>query len=57
MGGYLPYEDLGYFSAVPPGAWGGLPPIPPGYVAGYWDGYVIVYDPNTGYILYVSDLM
>ena len=23
------------------------------YVAGYWDGYVIVYDPTTGYILYV----
>lgn len=57
MGGYLPYEDLGFLSPVPPGAWGALPPIPYGYQAGYWDGYVIIYDPNTGYILYVSDLM
>ncbi len=57
MGGYLPYEDLGYFSPVPPGAWGSLPPIPYGYAAGYWDGYVVVYDPETGYILYVTDLM
>lgn len=57
IGGYLPYEDLGFFSPVPPGVWGSLPPIPYGYQAAYWDGYVIIYDPNTGYILYVTDLL
>jgi hypothetical protein len=57
IGGYLPYEDLGFFSPVPPGVWGSLPPIPYGYEAAYWDGYVVIYDPNTGYILYVTDLL
>jgi len=57
IGGYLPFEDLAFMSPVPPDAWGSLPPIPYGYAAGYWNGYVVVYDPETGYILYVTDLL
>ncbi len=33
-----------------------LPPPPPGYVFGYFDGYCVVYDPRTGYIEDVIDL-
>jgi hypothetical protein len=33
-----------------------LPPAPPGVVFGYIDGYVIAYDPDSGYISDVLDL-
>src|SRR5262245_54516117 len=33
-----------------------LPPPPPGYAFGYFDGYCVVYDPSTGYIADVIDL-
>lgn len=33
-----------------------LAPPPPGYVFGYFDGYCVVYDPNTGLIADVIDL-
>lgn len=57
VGGFIPFGDLGYFSPLPPSLYGYLPPIPPGYQVSYWDGYVVVYDPMTGYILSVMDLM
>lgn len=57
MGMYFPYAYIGYLSPVPPSMWGMLPPIPPGYQVGYYDGYVVVYDPVTYYIVGVIDLM
>jgi hypothetical protein len=57
VGGYLPYGDLGYLTALPPQVYAQMPPPPPGYQMGYWDGYVITYDPLSGYILDVVDLL
>ena len=57
MGGYFPYGDIGYITAVPPGLYGYLPPTPPGYQMGYFDGYVVVYDPLTYFIANVVDLL
>jgi Ni/Co efflux regulator RcnB len=34
-----------------------LPPPPPGYVFGYYDGWAVVYDPSTGVILDAVDVM
>jgi RNA polymerase subunit RPABC4/transcription elongation factor Spt4 len=33
------------------------PRHPPGYQMGYWDGYVVVYDPITYFIANVIDLL
>jgi hypothetical protein len=33
-----------------------LPPVPPGYEIGYFDGYCLVYDPYTLRIESVLDL-
>src|ERR1700744_5565872 len=57
IGGFLPFADLAYLSPLPVSLYGALPPIPPGCQVGYWDGYVIVYDPMTGYIVSVVDLL
>jgi hypothetical protein len=57
VGGFIPFGDRGYFRPVPPGALGYLPPPPPGYVAGYFDGYVVVYDPISFTVLNVMDLL
>ncbi len=57
VGGYFPYGDIGYLSAVPSQLYGQLPPFPPGYQAGYFDGYVVVYDPLTYFIADVIDLL
>jgi len=56
-GGYFPRVWLPYFSPVPPSLLGYLPPIPPGYAVGYYQGYVVVYDPATFFILDVIDLL
>jgi Ni/Co efflux regulator RcnB len=34
-----------------------LPPPPPGYLIGYYDGWAVVYDPNTGVVLDAIDVM
>lgn len=34
-----------------------LPPCPPGYLFGYYDGWAVVYDPNTGVILDAISVM
>lgn len=34
-----------------------LPPPPPGYVIGYYQGYNVVYDPTTYVILTAIDLL
>lgn len=57
VGGYFPYADIGYLSPLPPDVYGYLPPPPPGYQMGYWDGYVVVYDPVTYFIANLIDLV
>jgi Ni/Co efflux regulator RcnB len=55
-GGHLPSDWRHHIQAVPSVVIRDLPPIPAGYVAGYYDGYAVVYDPRTGVILEVLDL-
>ncbi len=57
VGGYFPYGDIGYITALPQAVYGQLPPPPPGYRMGYFDGYVVVYDPLTYFIVNVIDLL
>ena len=57
IGGYFPYAYIGDISALPPDIYGSLPPPPPGYEIGYYDGYIVVYDPVTFYIAEVIDLL
>jgi hypothetical protein len=57
VGGYYPYADIGYLQPVPPDVYGYLAPPPPGYQMGYYDGYVVVYDPITYFIANLIDLM
>ncbi|MFZ0882136.1 MAG: hypothetical protein WAN14_01945, partial [Candidatus Acidiferrales bacterium] len=57
IGGYIPFGSRGYFTPLPPNLLGYLPPPPPGYVIGYYDGYCVVYDPVTFTILNVVDLL
>ena len=57
VGGYFPYDDIGYLSPLPPDLYGALPPPPYGYQMGYYDGYVVVYDPMTYFIASVIDLL
>jgi hypothetical protein len=57
IGGYIPFGDRGYFTPIPPGLLTYLPPPPPGYVIGYFDGYAVVYDPITFEIISFADLL
>jgi hypothetical protein len=57
IGGFFPYAYIPYITALPPHVYGYLPPPPPGYNMGYYDGYVVVYDPVTYYIANVIDLL
>lgn len=57
MGGFFPYADIGYLSPLPPTLYGALPPPPLGYSMGYFDGYVVVYDPVSYFIANVVDLL
>ncbi len=57
IGGFFPYADISYISPLPPNIYGYLPPPPPGYTMGYYEGYVIIYDPVTFYIANVIDLL
>ncbi|HUZ04225.1 MAG TPA: hypothetical protein VMU62_02620 [Acidobacteriaceae bacterium] len=56
-GGYIPGTYRGYFQPVPYNMIGYLPPVPPGYAMGYYDGYVVVYNPGTYLILSVLNLL
>jgi hypothetical protein len=56
-GGYFPRTFVPYFTPVPAGVAGFMPPVPPGYAMGYYQGYVVVYDPATFFILNLIDLM
>jgi len=55
-GGNLPGDWRHHIRPVPRAVITELPPIPSGYLVGYYDGYAVVYDPRTGYILEVLDL-
>jgi len=57
IGGFFPYADIQYISPLPPNVYGYLPPPPPGYSMGYFDGYVVVYDPMSYFIANVIDLL
>src|ERR1700722_19031755 len=55
--GFIPFRDRVYFRSVPPCLYRSLPPAPPGYVMGYFDGYVVIYDPVSYSVLNVMDLL
>lgn len=57
IGGYIPPGYRGYFRPVPLHLLGYLPPPPPGYMIGYFDGYCVVYHPTTFAIVNFVDLM
>lgn len=57
IGTGIPFGYRGYFRPVPPQLLGYLPPPPPGYAMGYYDGYVVVYDPVSFAILNLVDLL
>jgi hypothetical protein len=57
IGGYIPFGDRGYFQPVPPGLLGYLASPPAGYSVGYFDSYVVVYDPISFAILNLVDLL
>ena len=45
------------FQPVPRSYWAGVPAPPPGYQYGYYDGYVVAYNPTTRIIADVLDLV
>ena len=55
-GEYFPFLYLPYMQPIPPQILEYLPPVPSGYDIGYYDGYGLVYDPNTLMIISVIDL-
>jgi len=56
-GGFFPLASISYITPLPVGLYGYLPPAPPGYQMGYFDGYVVVYDPMTYFLASVVDLL
>jgi hypothetical protein len=57
VGGFFPFAFIPYITPLPPQVYGQVPPPPPGYSMGYYDGYVVVYDPVTYFIASVVDLL
>jgi hypothetical protein len=57
IGAYIPFGYRGYLRLVPSALLGYLPAPPPGYVLGYFQGYLVVYNPRTFTILNVMDLL
>ena len=55
-GGYFPRQYVTMIQPIPPDIITYLPPVPPGYAIGYYDGYTVVYDPTTFLIASVLDL-
>jgi len=43
--------------SVPSSSYRTLPPPPPGYRFGYYDGYVVAYNPTTQIVADVLDLV
>jgi hypothetical protein len=57
VGGFFPFAFIPFLTPVPVAIYGQVPPPPPGYAMGYYDGYVVVYDPATYFIADVVDLL
>lgn len=56
-GTYFPAEFIPAIQPVSQDAWGSLPPIPAGFQPGFYEGFVMVYDPVTFWISGVTDLL
>jgi hypothetical protein len=56
-GGSLPSGWQTYIVPVPVEEFTYLPPVPEGYQMAFYDGYIIVYDPYSGLVLDVIDLL
>jgi hypothetical protein len=56
-GGYVSRTYWGDFQPVPSSLLVYLPAVPAGYAIGYYDGYVVVYDPTTYLIVAVLDIL
>jgi len=56
VGGYMPRIYLTNLQPIPPELMTYLPPVPLGYEVGYYDGYCLVYDPNSLLVASVFDL-
>lgn len=57
VGGSLPSGFQTYIVPVPVEEFTYLPPVPEGYQMAFYDGYIIVYDPYSGLVLDVIDLL
>jgi hypothetical protein len=57
MGGFFPINYIPFLTPLPSNVYGYLPPPPMGYNMGYYDGYVVVYDPVSYFIANVIDLL
>jgi hypothetical protein len=55
-GSYFPQIFVANIQPVPPDLMVYLPPVPPGLEIGYYDGYCLIYDPDTLRIVSVIDL-
>jgi Ni/Co efflux regulator RcnB len=53
----LPSDYRTRLKPVPQSYYRGVPPPPPGYRFGYYDGYVVAYDPTTQVVADVLDLV
>jgi Ni/Co efflux regulator RcnB len=56
-GAKLPSDYRSRLKAVPSSYYRTLPPPPPGYRFGYYDGYVVAYNPTTQIVADVLDLV
>jgi Ni/Co efflux regulator RcnB len=56
-GEHLPSDYRSRLKPVPESYYRGVPPSPPGYRFGYYDGYVVAYDPTTQIVADVLDLV
>lgn len=54
--GYVIPRDYA-IRAVPRAYWNGMTPPPPGYQYGYYDGYVVAYNPTTRIVADVLDIV
>ena|SRR5579872_2903274 len=56
-GEQLPSDYRSRLKAVPRSYYRNVPPPPPGYQFGYYDGYVVAYNPTTRVVADVLDLV
>ena len=56
VGGYFPRRFELYIQPIPPSLMRYLPPVPPRYEIGYFDGYCFVYDPRSLLVVSVVDV-